>query len=489
VARSTSRTPANGSGINSLPSLPSRRRKAIAKASEQLDDEEALILEYEWPFWARPAQLPPPGDWRYWLILAGRGFGKTRAGAEWVRAQVAAGRRRLALVGPTAADVRDVMVEGESGLLNISPPWARPVYQASRRRLVWPNGAIAFLYSAQEPERLRGPQHEAAWADELAAWTYGQEVWDQLQFGLRLGSDPRCVITTTPKPLPLVRQLIVDPVCVVTRGSTYDNRANMPAAFIERIIKRYEGTRLGRQELHAELLIDAPGALWPYETILACRTTSAPDLRRVVVAVDPSGSNGADEGDQQGIVVAGLGVDGRGYVLADRTCRLSPQGWGRRAIEAFDAFAADRIVAEKNYGGEMVRFTLQAVRKTAPVVLVNASRGKMLRAEPVSALYEQGRIRHVVPDLADNPLAELEDEMRHATSGGYVGEGSPNRMDALVWALSDLFLAEETAGSAFLELARRDLAGEARAAPRAGGAANPAPGSLEWTRLAAEADD
>ena len=357
---------------------------------------------------AATSNRPPPGEWRYWLILAGRGFGKTRAGAEWVRAQVAAGRRRIALIGPTAADVRDVMIEGESGLLNVSLPHERPSFQPSRRRVVWPDGAMAFLYSAQEPERLRGPQHDAAWADELAAWTDGQEVWDQLQFGLRLGDDPRVVITTTPKPLPLVRQLIADPHCVVTRGSTFDNRINVPAAFIERIIRRYEGTRLGRQELHAELLGDVPGALWPFETLLAARIAAHPDLRRVVVAVDPSGSNGADNGDQQGIVVAGIGVDGQGYVLADRTCRLSPEGWGRRAVEAFDHFGADRIVAEKNYGGDMVRFTIQTVRPTVPVTLVTASRGKIVRAEPVSALYEQGRVRHLILDLADNPLAELE---------------------------------------------------------------------------------
>jgi phage terminase large subunit-like protein len=225
-----------------LSSLPLRRRRAIAKAIDGLSEEEALLLLYDWPFWARPTQLPPPGDWRYWLILAGRGFGKTRAGAEWVRAQVAAGRRRIALVGPTAADVRDVMVEGESGLLNVAPPWDKPVYQPSKRRVVWPGGAVAFLYSAQEPERLRGPQHDAAWADELAAWTYGQQAWDQLQFGLRLGADPRAVITTTPKPLPLVRQLCADPDCVVSRGSTYDNRANVPHAFIDRIIINPEFT-------------------------------------------------------------------------------------------------------------------------------------------------------------------------------------------------------------------------------------------------------
>ena len=466
--------------------MPIDALSRIEKAAETFSDQEWRALGYEWRAWGRDAQQPPRGDWRYWLILAGRGFGKTRSGAEWVRAQVAEGRRRLALVGPTSADVRDVMIEGESGLLSVCPPGARPTYQASRRRLVWPNGALAFLYSAQEPERLRGPQHEAAWADELAAWTYAQETWDQLQFGLRLGPDPRCVITTTPKPMPLVRQLMDDPACVVTRGSTYENKDNVPAPFIERIIRRYEGTRLGRQELHAELLVDAPGALWSLDTLLACRTASAPALQRVVVAVDPSGSNSADEGDQQGIVVTGLGVDGLGYVLADYSCRLSPRGWGRRAIEAFDAFAADRIVAEKNYGGEMVRFTLQAVRNTAPVVLVNASRGKMVRAEPVSALYEQGRVRHLVPDPAANPLSELEAEMRQATTAGYVGEGSPNRLDALVWALTDLFLAEDLAGSAFIELARREMArgGGAPARPLAG----PALGSVEWARARREED-
>jgi phage terminase large subunit-like protein len=246
------------------------------------------------------------------------------------------------------------------------------------------------------------------------------------------------------------------------------------------IIKRYEGTRLGRQELHAELLGDAPGALWPYETLLACRATAHPDLKRVVVAVDPSGSDGHDEGDAQGIVVAGIGVDGLGYVLADRSCRLSPEGWGRRAVEAFDAFGADRIVAEKNYGGDMVRFTLQTVRKTVPVTLVAATRGKVVRAEPVSALYEQGRIRHVVADPADNPLAELEDELRQATASGYLGEGSPNRMDALVWALTELFLAEDLPGGGYLELARQETAGEIGAGvnPSAGYA----PGSVEWTR-------
>lgn len=306
--------------------MPKLTLEKIAKASEAFGGAETAVFEQDWSWWGRATQVEPPGDWRTWLILAGRGFGKTRAGAEWVQAQVEIGRRRLALIGPTAADVRDVMVEGESGLLSILPPRSRPRYQPSRRRLIWPDGAVAFLYSAQEPERLRGPQHDGAWADELAAWSQPQAVWDQLQLGLRLGPDPKCVVTTTPKPIPLLRQLVSDPSTIVSRGSTYDNKANMPAAFIERIIRRFEGTRLGRQELHAELLFDVPGALWTHETIDGCRVRTAPDLRRVVVAVDPSGSSGGDEGDQQGVIVAGLGVDGRGYVLADRTCRLSPQG-------------------------------------------------------------------------------------------------------------------------------------------------------------------
>ncbi len=455
---SMSAEPHDACAINSLPSLPTKKRQRVAKKLKDLDDQASVLLDYRWAVWGRPTQLPPPGDWRYWLILAGRGFGKTRAGAEWVRAQVTAGRRRIALVGPTAADVRDVMIEGQSGLMNICPPWERPSFQPSKRRLVWPNGAAAYCYSAEEPERLRGPQHDAAWADELAAWSRPQAVWDQLQLGLRLGEDPRAAITTTPKPLALIQALVGDPDCVVTRGSTYDNRANLAPAFVTRIIQRYEGTRLGRQELHAELLTDVPGALWSFDTLLACRMDRAPDLQRVVVAVDPSGSSGADEGDAQGIVVAGLGVDGRGYVLADRTCRLSPEGWGRRAVEAFDEFGADRIVAEKNFGGDMVRFTLQAVRPAVPVSLVTASRGKVVRAEPVSALYEQARVSHVAPAGPDGPLAELEDEMRQATASGYLGPGSPNRLDALVWALTELMLKAEPPGAAFLELARRELA-------------------------------
>ena len=439
-------------------SLSPEERKRIedgAKAAGPLAEE---ALRFDWRFQGRYEQQAPAGSWRYWLILAGRGFGKTRAGAEWVRAQVQLGRKSIALVAPTTADARDVRVEGESGLINVCFRDERPVFQPSRRRLVWPNGAKAFLYSAQEPERLRGPQHEAAWADEVCAWPNLQATWDQLLLGLRAGPDPRLVATTTPKPLPLLKALIADPDCEVTGGSTYDNAANLSPAFIDRIVRRYEGARLGRQELHAEILDDAPGALWTYETLIKARIAKAPDLVRVVVAVDPSGSSGADEGDAQGIVVAGLGVDGLGYVLADRTCRLSPEGWGRRAVEAFDDFGADRIVAEKNFGGDMVRAIIQTVRKTAPVTLVSASRGKMIRAEPVSALYEQGRVRHLIPDPSENPLAELEHEMSRATTTGYLGDASPNRLDALVWALTELMLGEPVKGGGYIDLAQQELA-------------------------------
>lgn len=428
-----------------------QRMRLLKEIEPDLDDDQRALIAFEWHIWARPEQVAPAGDWRRWLILAGRGFGKSRAGAEWVREQVAAGKRRIALVGPTAGDARDVMVEGVSGIMSICPPWDRPNYEPSKRRLTWPNGAMATLYSAEEPERLRGPAHDACWADELAAWGQCRETWDQLQFGLRLGDDPRCCITTTPKPVGVVQELNRDPGCIVTRGSTYDNKVNLAPQFIDTIIRRYEGTRLGRQELHAELLEDVPGALWPLETLIGCHVAKHPDLQRVVIAVDPSGSNGDDDGDAQGIVAMGLGVDGIGYVLSDRTCKMSPAGWGSQVVQAYDFHSADKIVAEKNYGGEMVAHTIETIRKGLRIELVSATRGKVIRAEPVAALYEQGRIKHLVPHAEpgypqDNPLAELEEEMRLVNPGGYMGEGSPNRMDALVWAATELFLQPNADG-------------------------------------------
>ena len=383
---------------------------------------------YRWTLKARANQLPPDGDWRAWLILAGRGFGKTRAGAEWVRAQIEAGRcRRMILAARTVDDARDVMVEGESGILAICPPWNRPTWMPSTRMLRWPNGAIAMVYSADKPDLFRGKQADGVWADELAAWRY-PEAWDQLLFGLRLGPDPRVVVTTTPRPTPVIKELMAHPTTVVTRGSTYDNRANLAPAFFDGIISRYEGTRLGRQELYAEILDDNPNALWQRSQIDKLRVTEAPaELQRIVVAIDPSATT---TGDEAGIIVAGLGPDGHGYVLDDATIRGSPHTWGSKAVQAYHRHQADRIVAEVNNGGEMVELTLRTVDDKVAYKAVHASRGKRTRAEPIAALYEQGRVHHVCT------FAELEDEM----CDWEPEMPSPNRMDALVWALTELML-------------------------------------------------
>jgi len=417
----------SNSPAQSLALLPEATRLQALKSLTPEQQEELL---HDWRFWARPEQLPPPGDWRIWLILAGRGWGKTRTGAEWVRAQVRSGAAgRIALVAPTAGDARDVMVEGESGILSIGSEAERPHYEPSKRRLTWPNGAIATLYSAEEPKRLRGPQHDAAWCDELAAWQYMQDTWDMLMFGLRLGDNPRAVVTTTPKPKALLKTLLKDPHTHATRGSTYDNLPNLAPQFADQIIQRYKGTRLGRQELFGELLEDVEGALWLRSWLDESRADNAPDLQRVVVAVDPAATSGPDSAET-GIVVAGQGIDARWYVLADRSCRLSPDGWGRRAIAAFDEFQADRIVGEANNGGEMVEHVLRTIHKTLPYQSVHASRGKIVRAEPIAALYEQGRVSHV------GLFSELEDQLCSYT--GERDESSPDRMDALVWALTEL---------------------------------------------------
>jgi predicted phage terminase large subunit-like protein len=388
-----------------------------------------------WRVLARDNQLPPPGDWRTWLVLAGRGFGKTRTGAEWVHANHDR-YARWHLVGPTASSVRDVMIEGESGILAVARE-NRPKYEPSKLRLTWPNGSVASLFSADEPDRLRGPQCEAAWADEVAVWRH-PEAWDMLQLGLRLGPDPRQIVTTTPRPVRVIRELLADANTVTVRGSTYENRANLAPAFFSQIITRYEGTRLGRQELYAELLDDVPGALWTRAMLenraepqkLYREGVLSHDLQRVVVAIDPAVS-ASETSDETGIVVAGLGNDKRGYVLADRSVRASPDAWARRAVTAYREFKADRIVAESNNGGEMVALTIRTVDPNVPVTLVHASRGKRARAEPVAALYEQGRISHV------EPFPDLEDQLCSYTPES--GD-SPDRMDALVWALTDLML-------------------------------------------------
>lgn len=412
------------------------RKAARERALAGLSETEARALLRDWRFWARPNQLPPPGDWRIWLLLAGRGFGKTRSGAEWVRMQVETGAaRRIALVAPTSAAARDVMVEGESGLLAVSPENFRPVYEPSKRRLTWPNGAIATCFSAEEPDRLRGPQHDAAWCDELASWRYA-EAWDMLMLGLRLGANPRSVVTTTPKPIRLVKNLLADPGVAVTRGATDENRDNLAPAFLQAIVRRYEGTRLGRQELQAELIEDLPGALWTRAMIDRARVTAAPELRRVVVAIDPAVSAG-EESAETGIIVAGLGSDGHGYVLDDLSGRFAPYDWAARAVAAYRTHKADRIVAEINNGGDLVEATLRMVDAGASYRGVRASRGKAVRAEPVAALYEQGRVHHLgaLPELEDQMCALAADFDRER------GGVSPDRVDALVWALTDLLVA------------------------------------------------
>ena len=404
----------------------------------------ASVLDDPWPKTARPEQLPPPGDWwTTWLLMAGRGFGKSRAGAEWVRSLAeSAWTGRIALVAATAGDARDVMVEGESGILAISRDSFRPLYEPSKRRLSWPNGVTATLYSAEEPDRLRGPQHGAGWCDELAAWSNLNETWNNLQLGLRLGTRPRLLISTTPRPHRLIRSLLEreGKDVAVTRGKTADNAQNLAPSFLENVLARYSGTRLGRQELDGEILTDTPGALWNLASIDRDRVEEAPELRRVIVSIDPAVSTN-ENSDLTGIVVAG--VDGRGhcYVLEDLSGKYSPSEWARKAIAAFDRHKADRIIAESNNGGQLVENTLRTVRRDVPFRAVHASRGKVTRAEPVSALYEQGKVHHV-----GAAMAELEDQMCSFTSdfdrsrAGY----SPDRVDALAWAVTELSIQPQS---------------------------------------------
>ena len=378
--------------------------------------------------WARDAQLPPEGNWRIWLIMAGRGWGKTITITQWAIAQARAmPKSRGALVAPTEADARDVLVEGESGILTVAPPAFMPHFEPSLRRLTFPNGSTAHLFSADEPNRLRGPQHHWAIADEIAVWQY-TEALDMLLLGLRLGENPRLAIATTPRPIPLIKRLLNDPTVVVVRGSTYENRSNLASAFFDEIITRYAGTRIGRQEIEGALLDDARGGLFRFGQIEAARVGFAPELRRIVVAIDPAVTSNEDS-DETGIVVAGVGIDGHGYVLDDLSLKGSPGEWAQTAVEAYHAWEADRIVAEVNNGGDLVAHTIHTVDPLVPYSAVRASRGKITRAEPVAALYEQGKIHHV------DVFRSLERQMIEGASK------SPDRVDALVWALSSLMLA------------------------------------------------
>lgn len=447
--------------IASLP--PSERAELLSTLSP--GEQEALV--HEWSFWARPEQLPPPGDWRTWLLLSGRGFGKTRTASEWVRDQVEKGKRRsIGLIGPTKEATRKVMVEGVSGILSVCPPWNRPVFEPSNLRLVWPSGAMAHLFTAEEPEKLRGPNLDAAWSDELCAWGTPDQVstvYDMLSLCLRipgpLGDPPQEIISTTPKPLPLLRAIMKNPSTVKTGGSTLDNAANLDKNTLKYLVDKYQGTRLGRQELYAEVLDAFEGALWSPEMLDRARLTLASGagpgwkvmhgsnsgmaylannetgrciyFKRIVVSVDPAGTANR-KSNETGIVVCGLGEDDDGYVLEDLSGIYAPEQWASKAVGAYEDWNADRILAEINYGGDMVAATIRAVNRNVPVRTLTASKGKRVRAEPVAALDEQARIHHV------GQFEKMEDQL--VTWDPFGNGDSPDRLDARVWGFTDLML-------------------------------------------------
>lgn len=383
----------------------------------------AEALKYRWDINARPKQKAPAGDWFIWIILAGRGFGKTRTGGEQVRIWVK-DNPYVNLIGATADDARDIMIDGESGILAICPRSERPMYKKSERRLDWPNGAKSLVFTADEPERLRGKQHMKLWADELRSWRY-PESWDQAMMGLRLGNNPQGIVTTTPRATKLIKDLIADKRNVITKGTTYENKANLALGFFDYVITRYEGTRLGRQELNAEILEDVEGALWKRLAIDNNRNPiDVRNMERVVVGVDPSGST---TGDEAGIITAGK-IGEHHYTMADDSLQGSPVEWAMAAIAAYHRSRADCIVAEGNYGGEMVRTVIKQIDPTVNVKMVSATRGKAVRAEPISALCEQGKDHH----MGTFPI--LEDEL----CLWLPGDKSPNRLDAKVWADTEL---------------------------------------------------
>ena len=424
-------------------------KSKVNELFEALGPRKVEELKHDWNFWARDNQLAPEGDdWNTWFINAGRGFGKTRSGVEWVREQVKGGVKRIAAVASTNSDIERVMVKGESGFLSVCWKGDKtyagkkigfPEWSPTKRTLTWENGAQVQFFSAEEPERLRGPQFELAWCDETAAWNKDIDTWQMLQFCMRLGKHPRIMVTTTPKPTKLIRQILKDPKTTITTGSTFDNSANLAKTYLTAVKEQYEGTRLGKQELYAEVLEEAQGALWTTAMLdeASVKLDDVPDLSRIVVALDPAVTSNA-ESDMTGIVVAGIDVNGIAYVLGDYTDRLSPQGWASKAIELYHLHQADRIVAEVNQGGDMVKTTIHGEDDTVPYKAVRASRGKFARAEPISALYERGLVKHVANPKDDASLNELEIQMRTWEPLGSIG--SPDRLDALVWAITDLSL-------------------------------------------------
>lgn len=438
--------------------LPAADRQRLV---ELLPQSAATALLRSWRgWWARPEQLAPGSegaalsrsDWTFWLLLAGRMFGKTRSGAEWAieKARALPGSKGH-LVAATADEARKVMLsaglegtDGASGILAISAPDFRPRFEPSKRVLTWPNGTVAELFSAEEPDRLRGPQCHWAWVDEVAAWARHGEAWDQMLFGLRLGARPQACITTTPRPIAIVRQLLANPDAVVTRGRSRENASNVAPAIFSTILRKFEGTRIGRQELDGELLEDVQGALWRLSAIDALRVELAPELLRVVIAIDPAVSN-TEGSDETGIVVAGVAMCGckgpgkqelHGFVLADLSGKRSPNEWARLAIDAVAEYQADRVVAEVNQGGDLVEANLRTVDRNVSYTAVHAAKGKRSRAEPIAALYEQGKVHHV-----GGAFAKLEDQL--CTWEPLGGQRSPDRLDALVWAFTDLLLTSE----------------------------------------------
>lgn len=441
--------------------LPRGQQEEALKQVAPMVNGDLSDLRYMWELWARPSQLEPKGDWFTWMIRKGRGAGKTRTGAEWVNKRAREGYGPIALIGQTKADVRDTMVElGESSIMKVSPPDFRPVYEPSKRRLTWPNGVTATVFSGDEPDQLRGPQHATIWSDELAKWKYPEDAYSNAVLGLRIGEDPKHLITTTPRPIPILREIIKDPMTVDVTGSTFENIANLSPIFIQQILRLYEGTRLGLQEIYGLILEDTEGALWTLSNIEVNRVRTVPDLVRVVVGVDPKASAEADS--ETGIVVAGRDAQGHGYVIEDYSLNGSPKDWANQVVKAFNVNQADVIIAEVNNGGDMVEHTIQTVRDEQdrpigyhlPIYKVHASRGKRTRAEPISNLYAQGRVHHV------GKLDKLEDQM---TTWVPDFSPSPDRLDAMVWALSSIMIPQVKPKSR--KRKRRSSARKRRAAP------------------------
>jgi len=407
-------------------------------------------LLYDWEFWARPKQLAPPGDWLTWLVLTGRGWGKTRTAAEWVNKCAKNGAEHIALIGQTVPDVRDTMVKvGPSSILKISHPSFMPKYTPSKRLLEWPNGCLATTYSGDKPDQVRGPSHDFVWIDELAKFQYPQDIWDNLMFGLREGEDMRIIITTTPRPIPIIKRLVADPNTKVVRGSTYENSDNLPKKFFDYVLAPYVGTRLGSQEIEGKILDDNPNALWTRKMIDDNRRNKFPELVRVVIAVDPE-ATANEKSSETGIIAIGISTDGHGWLLGDDSLRASPDEWGNAVVTAYHKYNADRIIGEVNNGGDMIEYVIKTIDPNVSYKSVRASRGKYIRAEPVAALYEQGKIHHIgnFPDLEDQ-LCEW-----------VPGDKSPDRLDALVWGVTELMLGEvmpEIEGSS---TGRRETAGQ-----------------------------